>query len=151
MTNIHSRSLSSGIMIATVALLAALGGSSSIARADWTYPNAYWASPDLAFTTLTLQNGWTGGPFNTNLPAVAKASNGIVYLKGAMATGGTNPVAFTLPTAFRPHKAVYVTVDMCNASSGRLFIDTTGIVTVQTTTFSNAACFTSLDGVVFAP
>ena len=149
MTNIHHRSFSSGTMIATVALLAALGGSSSIARGDWTGPNAYSASPYITFTTITLQNGWTGGPFNTNLPAVAKA-NGIVYFKGAMATAGTNPIAFTLPSAFRPHKGVYVTVDMCNASSGRLFIDTTGIATVQTATFSNAACFTSLDGVFFA-
>jgi hypothetical protein len=149
MTNIHRRSFSSGIVIATVALLAALGGSSSIARADWTGPNAYGASPNITFTTLTLQNGWTGGPFSTSLPAVAKA-NGIVYFKGAMATSGTNAVAFTLPSGFRPHKAVYVSVDLCNANYGRLFIDTTGVATVQTATFSNAQCFTSLDGVFFA-
>jgi len=149
MTNNHHRSFSSGIMIATVMLLAALAGSSSIARADLTGPNASWASPDITFTTITLQNGWTGGPFGTSLPAVAKA-NGIVYFKGAMATTGTNATAFTLPSAFRPHKAVFVSVDMCNASYGRLFIATNGVATVQTTTFSNAQCFTSLDGVFFA-
>lgn len=149
MTKPHRRSLSFGIAIATVALLAALGTSSSTARADWG-PGAYGASPFLTFTTLTLQNGWTGGPFNTALPQIAK-NNGVAYFKGAMSTTGTNPVAFTLPAAFRPHKDVYISVDMCDATYGRLFIAAaTGIAMVQTSTFSNAQCFTSLDGVFFA-
>ena len=149
MTKFHHRSISR-ITIATLVLLAAFASGSSTARAGWSSPNVYSVSPNITFTTLTLQNGWTGGPFGTNFPAVAKA-NGIVYFKGAMATTGSNPIPFTLPTGFRPHAAVYVTVDMCDASTGRLFIEPTGVVTVQTPTFSNAQCFTSLDGVFFAP
>jgi hypothetical protein len=133
-----------GMVLATVALLLALGGSASVAQADW-------ANPNIVFTTLTLLNGWTGGPFSTSIPAVNK-SNGIVKFKGAMSTLGTNPVAFQLPAAMRPHAAVYITVDMCNATNGRLFIDTNGVATVQAeTNFSNAQCFTSLDGASFAP
>jgi hypothetical protein len=42
-------------------------------------------------------------------------------------------------------------VDLCNATNGRLFIQPSGVATVQAEngTFSNAQCFTSLDGVSF--
>jgi hypothetical protein len=131
-------------VIATVALLLALGGSARVAHADWGNPNI------ASFTTLTLVNGWTGAPFGTSIPAVNK-SNGFVHFKGAMA-GGTVATAFTLPAAFRPHATVYIAVDMCNATNGRLIIDTHGVASVEAeTNFSNAQCFTSLDGVSFAP
>jgi hypothetical protein len=131
-------------VIATVALLLALGGSARVAHADWGNPNI------ASFTTLSLVNGWTGGPFGSGIPAVNK-SNGFVHFKGAMA-GGTAATAFTLPPTFRPHAIVYLTVDMCNATNGRIVIDTSGVATVQAeTSFTNAQCFTSLDGVSFAP
>ena len=59
---------------------------------------------------------------------------------------------FTLPSTFRPLKEVFVPVDLCNATNGRLQIAPNGTVTVQAEggAFSNAACFTSLDGVSFA-
>lgn len=150
MTNVRRRSLSSRMTLSAVALVAALIGSSSLARADWPIVNAYGVSPNVTFTLITLQNGWVGGPFGTRDPAVGKA-NGIVYFRGAMATAGTSPLAFTLPPAFRPIKEVFVSVDMCNETYGRLQIDPSGTVTVEAPTFSNAACFTSLDGVFFAP
>jgi len=104
------------------------------------------------WTALTLQNGWTNSPFGTSA-AAAHTISGIVHLKGAIATTGTNPVPFTLPTAFRPATAVFVPVDLCNATNGRLQIEPTGVVTVEAEggAFSNAACFTSLDGAWFAP
>jgi hypothetical protein len=48
---------------------------------------------------------------------------------------------------------VFVPVDLCNATNGRLQIEPTGVVTVQAEggAFGNAACFTSLDGASFAP
>jgi hypothetical protein len=100
---------------------------------------------------LTLQNGWSNSPFGTSAAAVRTIS-GIVHLKGAIATTGTNPVPFTLPAAFRPAAVVFVGVDLCNATNGRLQIEPTGVVTVQAEggAFSNAACFTSLDGASFA-
>jgi hypothetical protein len=105
-----------------------------------------------SFTPLTLQNGWTSSPFGTSAPAV-RAILGIVHFKGAIATTGSNPVPFTLPAGFRPASVVFVPVDLCNATGGRLQIEPTGVVTVQAEggAFGNAACFTSLDGAWFAP
>jgi hypothetical protein len=104
------------------------------------------------WTPLTLQNGWTTSPFGTSA-AAAYTISGIVHLKGAIATTGTNPVPFTLPAAFRPASVVFIPVGLCNATNGRLQIEPTGVVTVQVEggTFSHAACFTSLDGASFAP
>jgi hypothetical protein len=110
------------------------------------------AQATTALTLLTLVNGWTNAPFGTSNAAVTTVS-GIVHLKGAIATGGTNPVPFTLPASDRPATTVYVPVDLCNANNGRLEILHSGVVSVQAEggTFSNAACFTSLDGVSFLP
>jgi hypothetical protein len=72
-----------------------------------------------------------------------------VYFKGAIGSG-TSAQPFVLPASFRPVTNVYVPVDLCNATNGRLFIQTNGSVTIQAEgTFSNAQCFTSLDGVSF--
>jgi hypothetical protein len=102
------------------------------------------------FRALTLQNGWTNAPFSTR-NAAAKTIGGIVHLEGAIATAGTNSQPFTLPSAFRPSTTVYVQVDMCDATNGRLQIDPSGAVFVEPeTSFSNASCFTSLEGVSFA-
>ena len=130
-----------------VTLLAGLLGTAP-AQASTSAPNPLTTS----WTALTLQNGWTSSPFGTSAPAARKIS-GIVHLKGAIATTGTNPVPFTLPSAFRPASVVFVAVDLCNATNGRLQIEPTGVVTVEAEggAFSNAACFTSLDGVSFAP
>ncbi|MEJ0049318.1 MAG: hypothetical protein WDN04_26805, partial [Rhodospirillales bacterium] len=101
-------------------------------------------------TALTLINGWTNAPFSTS-PAAAETLSNTVHLKGAIATSGTNPVPFVLPTSFRPATDVYVPVDLCGATNGRLFISHSGTVTVQAeTSFANAQCFTSLDSVTYA-
>src|SRR5262249_59134435 len=78
-------------------------------------------------------------------------TSGIVGFKGAIA-GGTSAVAFTLPAAFRPSKNVFIPVDLCNATNGRLDISPSGVTSVEAEggTFSNAQCFTSLDGAWFA-
>ena len=79
-------------------------------------------------------------------------ASGVVSFKGAIASG-SNPTVFTLPAAFRPAKNVYVPVDLCGATNGRLFIQHNGTVRVQEegNVFGNAQCFTSLDGVSFMP
>jgi len=101
------------------------------------------------FTSLTLQNGWTNAPFNTEVAAVANVG-GIVQLKGGIAGGTTQP--FTLPVGFRPSTTVYVPTDLFVANTGRLVIDPSGGVTVQDEGggFVNAPQFTSLEGVSFA-
>jgi hypothetical protein len=111
-----------------------------------------YAKSASSFTPLTLVNGWASYGFGTS-SAAARAVSGIVHLKGAIATAGTNPVPFTLPSAFRPAATVYVPVDLCDTTNGRLEIQHNGTVTVQAegNNFANAQCFTSLDGVSFAP
>ena len=102
-------------------------------------------------TFLTLQNGWTNGPFSTSRASV-EIVTGIVQFKGAIGNG-TSPVAFTLPTPFRPLTDVYISLDLCNATKGRLHITPAGVADVEVPpsgSFSNAQCFTSLDGASFA-
>src|SRR5262249_52414747 len=127
--------MASGALCATSVILPLLGAG---------------AAQAITLTQLTLINGWTNAPFGTSNAAVQTVS-GIVHFKGAIATGRTNPVPFTLPLAFRPAAAnVYVPVDLCNATNGRLHIQHNGTVTVEASNFSNAQCFTSLDGASFA-
>jgi hypothetical protein len=100
------------------------------------------------FSALTLLNGWSNAPSRN---AAVEDLGGIVHLEAAI-NNGANALAFTLPAAFRPTAAVYVPVDLCNSTNGRLFIQPDG--TVQPAgrggTFSNAQCFTSLEGVSYA-
>jgi hypothetical protein len=129
-----------GLLLDAALLVAAFTVGSTPAVAQFAGP-----------TPLTLVNGWTNAPFGTSL-ATAEEVSGIVQFRGAIA-GGTNPVAFTLPPSLRPVTNVYVPIDLCNATNGRLVIQTSGVVLVQAEggTFSNAQCFTSLDGAWFAP
>ncbi len=111
---------------------------------------AMFAPSDAGFTALTLQNGWLNAPFSTS-DAAASLSNGIVRLKGAVSDGVTD-LLFTLPPAMVPATDVYVPVNLCGGVKGRLRIQPSGDVSVQsTTTLAAAQCFTSLDGVSFAP
>jgi hypothetical protein len=104
------------------------------------------------FTALPLLNGWTNAPFSTR-DAAAKKIGGFVHFEGAIATGGTNSVPFVLPKALSPKKDVYVPVDLCDATNGRLHITPNGTVDVEVEggMFSNAQCFTSLEGALFLP
>jgi hypothetical protein len=112
---------------------------------------ASFAPKATGFTALTLINGWTNAPFSTSNAAV-KIIGPKVYFKGAIATTGTNAEPFVLPAGFRPTTDVYVAVDLCNSTNGRLHITPNGYVDVEAEggTFSNAQCFTSLDGAWFA-
>lgn len=102
-----------------------------------------------ASTALTLQNGWSNAPFATRNAGVRKISN-IVHLEGAI-SGGSNSTVFTLPAGFRPSTNVYVPVDLCDAAKGRLLVQPSGAVSIQTEgAFSAAQCFTSLESVTFA-
>src|SRR5262249_55486478 len=99
---------------------------------------------------LALQNGWTNAPFGTR-NATATSDAGIVRLQGAIASG-TTTAPFTLPAGLRPSKTVWVAVDLCSATNGRLIISPSGAVTVDSENgaFANAQCFTSLEGAWFA-
>jgi hypothetical protein len=132
-----------GLATAVATLCIVLGGQAFVAGAG---PNS-----SLVWTKLTLKNGWTGAPYGTRPPAVT-ISNGIVYFRGAMSTSGTKMHPFVLPPAYRPSTEVYVSVDLCDANYGRVWIQPTGAVKVEpeNATLANAQCFTSLEGVSFA-
>ena len=133
------RNAAAGVLCAVASSLSLLSVGASAAYAD-----------NASETPLALENGWTNGPYGTG-PAKVEMGAGIVSFSGAMATSGTNPVAFTLPAAFRPGYSVFVPVDMCNGTNGRLDISPNGDVRVEPEggVWSNAQCFTSLDGVSF--
>ena len=132
-------------------IVQAEGGAFSNAACFTSLDGASFAKSAASFTRLRLRNGWFRAPFGTSGPA-ARVISGIVHLKGAIATSGSNPVPFTLPAAFRPRASVYIKVDLCTETNGRLQIRPNGMVTVQAErgAFANAACFTSLDGASFA-
>jgi hypothetical protein len=127
-----------------------LGAISALTAATPTLASASSAPSFLTFTNLALVNGWQTYP--GSLPPAATANSGIITFRGAMTTSGTNHVAFTLPAGFRPATNVYVPVDLCDANKGELFIKPTGVASVwaEGGNFSQAQCFTSLDGVSFA-
>jgi hypothetical protein len=127
------------LLFSAVLLVALVTVGSTLAVAQFAGP-----------TPLTLTNGWTNYSFGTSVATVEEVT-GIVQLRGAIATSGTNPVAFTLPAGLSPATDVYVPVDLCNATKGRIHIVPSGAVDVEAQTFSNAQCFTSLDGASFAP
>lgn len=137
------------ITTAGVVDVEAENGKFSNAQCFTSLDGAWYAFNTTNFTPITpLMNGWSNGPFATSA-AEAFNAYGTVYLKGAIGSGATAQ-AFTLSTRFRPMTNVYVPVDLCNANKGRLFIQTSGVVSIQAeTSFSNAQCFTSLDGVSF--
>jgi hypothetical protein len=90
-------------------------------------PGRHHRGPGSYIHPLTLKNGWTT-PFGTSNAAVSNI-NGIVHFKGAIAHGTGSP--FTLPAALRPATNVYVPVNLGGVTSGLLFIQPTGVVTVQ--------------------
>ena len=103
-----------------------------------------------AVTPLTLINGWTETAFGTANAAVANV-NGVVHFQGAISGTSSSIVPFVLPASFTPSVPIFVAVDLCNATLGRLVIDPSGVVAVQEEDegISNEDCFTSLDGASF--
>jgi hypothetical protein len=105
-------------------------------------------------TSLTLINGWSQYP-GTAVPAAVTVA-GVVHLKGAITTSSsnTNNNPFVLPSAYRPSAFLDVPTDLCNANNGRLRIDPLvsdgKAYVVAESSFSDAQCFTSLDGASFA-
>jgi hypothetical protein len=110
---------------------------------------ATFALSAAGFTPATLQNGWVNAPFITRNLAY-KNDDGTIRFQGAVGSGTTMGI-FTLPPELRPARTEYVNVDLCGAKQGRIFVLTDGTVNVQAlTAFTDAQCFTSLEGVAFS-
>src|SRR5215469_10598716 len=109
------------------------------------------AQADSFTTTLALEHGWTSGPSGTSPGISAEYVDGVVHFRGAITTSGDNPVAFSLPPNLTPAFNVFVPVNMCNGTTGRLDIYPSGDVQVEAEAgnWSNAQCGTSLDGASF--
>jgi hypothetical protein len=103
-------------------------------------------SPD-SFQSLTLNAGWVA----TGRQPAFRSIGGVVHFQGAMYSTGNNTVAFTLPPNDRPAADVYIPLDLCAATNGRLHITPDGNAEVQDSsdTYSGAKCFVSLDGAQF--
>jgi hypothetical protein len=137
------RAAAGAVCAAAVAL--PLAGAAS-AQAATPAPHALTTT----WTSLALVNGWVGYGYGTAAPAVTNI-NGIVHLKGEIATAGTSQVPFTLPAGDRPATEVVVPVDLGSATAGQLQIFPSGVVTVYAEQgWGNAQTLTSLDGVSFA-
>jgi hypothetical protein len=101
-----------------------------------------------ANTALPLQPGWAnaGAPWRAPTGTI---SSDIVHLSGAITTGGTNALAFTLPANMRPSTNVNVPINLCTPNKGRLFIAPSGSVSVVAEAGSIVGCAVSLEGVSF--
>lgn len=99
---------------------------------------------------LATVNSWSSAAFGTRA-AKAAASGPTIHLVGGV-TGGTDALVTILPESLRPGSTVYVATNLCGAAPGRLVIEPNGEVRVEASdSFSDAQCFTSLDGVSFTP
>jgi hypothetical protein len=127
-----------------------IGGSFTNAQCFTSLDGASFALRTTGYTNLTLVNGWTNAPFSTS-DAQFRLVSGVVHFKGAIATSGTNAVPFTMPAGVRPATDVYIPIDLCNAANGRIHITPGGVADIETATFSDAQCFTSLDGAWYVP
>jgi hypothetical protein len=128
------------------------GGANSDATCFTSLDGASFALSAASFTPITLNSGWIKFGTLFAKPA-ARVISGIVHLKGEIRTKGTNPAAFTLPAAFRPSTNVYVLINLCTGSIGRLDIAPSGAVSVEPEGANNwwmVQCGTSLDGASFA-
>ncbi|MBL8778951.1 MAG: hypothetical protein JNK12_23695 [Acidimicrobiales bacterium] len=133
-------------LVVALALVAGIAGSTSSTA---TAAPRQEAADAEAFTTLALLNGWSNYGSGSNAAKVS-VSNGVVRFKGAIETAGTDPVAFVLPPGMRPSKRVFIPVTLCSATNGRLLIRPNGTVEVDSEgPFSDAQCFTSLEGASF--
>ena len=122
-----------------------------MAQCGTSLEGASFALSPTSFTPLALQNGWMNAPYGTANAALRDIC-GVVHFMGAISTNGTNADPFILPAGFRPANETYIPVDLCDGNNGRLDILPDGVVTVEAENndFTQAQCFTSLDGASFA-
>jgi hypothetical protein len=105
--------------------------------------------------TIPLINGWSN--YGTRNAALVRVGGDTVHLAGSIRTSGANTypntVPFILPEVYRPAANVYLPIDLCGGTKGALLIQSNGTATVYASggaVWSDAQCFTSLDGVSFS-
>jgi hypothetical protein len=76
-----------------------------------------------------LANGWHAGQ-GASTPQIARDSQGIVHLRGAVLGDLNDPNAFVLLGRFRPSAPVYVPIAEANGKIGELTVESNGNVTI---------------------
>lgn len=101
-------------------------------------------------TKLTLINGWK--TYSGSSKPEIFAYKGIVRLKGAIKEiHGSNAEPFVIPAPFRPAATVVIKLDLCDAANGMLIVNPDGSTEIGAeNSFSDAQCFSSLDGVTYS-
>jgi hypothetical protein len=95
---------------------------------------------------LPMSNGWT---HHSSRQARVGKYGDVVRFQGAV-KNGTSPTIGTLPTSMRPTKTVVMPTIVNGPASGTITVNTSGNVIITCPGgVSNAAIFTSLDGVSF--
>jgi hypothetical protein len=100
------------------------------------------------YSKLALKNGWTNSPFSTRKRRREDNRRTRAPGGGDRKTGRARSPSRCRPP-FGRRRNVFVPVDLCNATNGRLIIEPTGVTVDPEGAFSDAQCFTSLEGVVF--
>ena len=107
--------------------------------------------PAPTFIPLTLINGWVS--YGLRTPGYVVDAQGVVHFVGAIYRAtGTSINPFDMPTALAPSpQHVDLTVDENGGTTGRIFVNTDGTVTVQDdpAASGSAEAFTSLEGVTY--
>ncbi len=148
---------SPALVISMLALFVALGGAGYAATAlpkdsvgTAQIKNKAVTAPklhiDLTWKKPTLTNSWAYGGSDTSEPAYTKDPDGIVHLRGSVAGGMSDTVAFTLPPGYRPAAISLFPVYADENTTDSLYIGADGKVYPLG---DDVQYFTSLDGVSF--
>jgi hypothetical protein len=89
-------------------------------------------------------------PFSTRNVAY-RNDDGTIRFQGAVQSG-TSDVLFNLPNNLLPTHSVWINVDLCGAQQGHIFMQAgdPGVHVEAFSSFGDAQCFTSLEGVSFS-
>jgi hypothetical protein len=106
------------------------------------------AGTTLHFTHLRLTNGWSSenATYTSGNPKVARTSEGVTYLEGALGGGRVDDSSFSLPSRDRPASDAHTLTYTYGATTGSLWVTSSGPVTPGG---DAAADYTSLDGISY--
>ena len=130
---------SPALILSCAALFAALGGGA--------YAATQTSASKIHFTNATLKNGWAHGCCDSASPGYAKDALGVVHLRGSVAGGTNDTVAFVLPKGMRPKHSLFLPVYTETSNEGSLKITPSGDVIPYYGT--DNTLYTSLDGISF--
>jgi len=86
----------------------------------------------MIWTGVTYQNSWVSSTAASNQTSAQyyKDSSGIVHIRGAIAAGANNTIAFTLPSGYRPQSVYQFVINARNAFPAMAEVSTSGAVTI---------------------